>query len=317
MPAVPPSEMVLFAAVVREGGFTRAARQLGLTKQTVSERISRLEERLGVRLLERTTRRLRVTDTGALYYERCAAIAAQIEEANNAVLERRAEPVGLLRVSAPTLYGRYFLAPVIAAILARYPKLRMEVVLAERRVDLIEEGFDLAIRIGVLEDSSLFARKLGDGHIYLVSSPRLLRTAGALTPPPPRGPPAPAVGPPGTPPPPGGVRPRETWPVQGVKMKIEPRLVVNDHAVACEAAIAGLGIAFLPSLVCQEAVLDGRLEILFGPEPAMQSPVFAVFPGRRYVPPKVRVFLEALTAMVEPMAPIVASRRRAERPARR
>ena len=305
MPAVPPSEMVLFAAVVREGGFTRAARQLGLTKQTVSERISRLEERLGVRLLERTTRRLRVTDTGALYYERCAAIAAQIDEANNVVLERRAEPVGLLRVSAPTLYGRYFLAPVIAAILARYPKLRMEVVLAERRVDLIEEGFDLAIRIGVLEDSSLFARKLGDGHIYLVSSPRLLRTAGALTPAALRD--LPAI----------GVRPRETWPVQGVKMKIEPRLVVNDHAVACEAAIAGLGIAFLPSLVCQEAVLDGRLEILFGPEPAMQSPVFAVFPGRRYVPPKVRVFLEALTAMVEPMAPIVASRRRAERPARR
>jgi DNA-binding transcriptional LysR family regulator len=297
--------MVLFAAVVREGGFTRAARQLGVTKQTVSERISKLEERLGVRLLERTTRRLRVTDTGALYYERCAAIAAQIEEANNAVLERRAEPVGLLRVSAPTLYGRYFLAPVIAATLARYPKLRLEVVLAERRVDLIEEGFDLAIRIGLMEDSSLAARKLGDGHVYLVASPRLLRAGGALTPAALRD--LPAV----------GVRSRETWTVQGMQMKIEPRLVVNDHAVACEAAIAGLGVAFLPSLVCQEAVLDGRLEILFGPEPAMQRPVFAVFPSRRYVPPKVRVFLEALTTMIAPMAPIVVPPRRRRTPSRR
>lgn len=290
--------MVLFAAVVREGGFTRAARQLGITKQTVSERVSRLEERLGVRLLERTTRRLRVTDTGAVYYERCAAITAQIEEANNAVLERQAEPVGLLRVSAPTLYGRYFLAPVIAATLARYPKLRLEVVLSERRVDLIEEGFDLAIRIGFLDDSSLAARKLGDGHVYLVASPRLLPARGALTREALRD--LPAV----------GVRTRETWTVRGTPMRVEPRLVVNDHAVACEAAIAGVGVALLPSLVCQEAVRDGRLEILLGPEPAMQRPVYAVFPSRRYVPPKVRVFLEALTALVAPMAPIVVERRR-------
>jgi DNA-binding transcriptional LysR family regulator len=301
MQPVPPSEMVLFAAVVREGGFTRAARQLGVTKQTVSERISRLEERLGVRLLERTTRRLRVTDTGALYYERCAAITAQIEEANNAVLERQAEPIGVLRVSAPTLYGRYFLAPVIAATLARYPKLRLEIVLAERRVDLIEEGFDLAIRIGLLDDSSLAARKLGDGHVYLVASPRLLRGRGALSPELLRD--LPAV----------GVRPRETWTVQGAQMRVEPRLVVNDHAVACEAAIAGVGVALLPSLVCQEAVRDGRLEILFGPEPAMRRPVYAVFPSRRYMPPKVRVFLEAVTALVAPMAPLVVERRRRSR----
>ena len=110
---ISPADMLLFAAIVREGSFTRAARQLGITKQTASERIGKLEERLGVRLLERTTRRLRVTDAGATYYERCAAIAAQIDEANSEVQQRQVEPVGLLRVSAPFLYGRRFLTPVV------------------------------------------------------------------------------------------------------------------------------------------------------------------------------------------------------------
>ncbi len=108
-----PADMVLFAAVVREGSFTQAARQLGITKQTTSERIRKLEKQLGVRLLERTTRRLRVTGSGADYYDRCSAIAAQIDEANSEVQQRQAEPVGLLRVSSPMLYGRRYLAPVV------------------------------------------------------------------------------------------------------------------------------------------------------------------------------------------------------------
>jgi DNA-binding transcriptional LysR family regulator len=297
MRPIPPADMILFAIVVREGSFTRAARQLGITKQTVSERIAKLEERLGVRLLERTTRRLRVTDPGAIYSERCAAIAAQIDEANGEVQERQAEPVGLLRVSAPVLYGRNFLAPVIAQTLARHPRMRLQVVLADRRVDLIEEGFDLAIRIGALDDSSLAARKLGEGHVYLVASPRFLASRRAPTPETLRD--LPTI----------GLRSHETWAIRGVQTKIEPTLVVNDHAVACEAAIAGVGAALLPGLVCKQAVLDGRLEILFGPEPAMRTPVYAVFPSRRYVPPKVRVFLESLTALVEPMAPISVERR--------
>ena len=147
--------MLLFAAVVREGSFTRAARQLGITKQTASERVKHLAERLGVRLLERTTRHLRLTDPGAAYYARCAAIAAQIDEANSEAQQRQAEPVGLLRVSAPVLYGRRFLAPVVADYLGRYPRVRVELTLADRRMNLIEEGLDLAIRIGPLDDSSL------------------------------------------------------------------------------------------------------------------------------------------------------------------
>jgi DNA-binding transcriptional LysR family regulator len=289
---IPPADMLLFAAVARAGSFTAGARSLGITKQTASERLAKLEERLGVRLLERTTRRLRVTDGGATYYERCAAIAAQIEEANAEVQRRQPEPVGLLRISTPVLYGRRYLAPVVADFLARYPAARVEVVLADRRVQLIEEGFDLAIRIGNLDDSSVVARKLGEGHAYFVASPEFVARHGA---------PSPTklasqrcV----------GTRPRETWELAGVTAKIEPVLVVNDLEVACEAAIAGVGIARVPAIVCREAVAAGRLRVLFGPEAVTLRPVYAVYPSREYLPAKVRVFVDALATSIEPMAPL-------------
>ena len=287
--AIPPADMLLFAAVVREGSFTRAAAKLGVTKQTTSERIGKLEDRLGVRLLERTTRKLRVTDAGATYYERCASIAAQIEEANAEVRQRQSEPVGLLRVSAPALYGRRFLAPVVASFLGRYPKARVEIALADRRVHLVEEGFDLAIRIGPLDDSSLAARPLGRAHVHYVASPDFLakhaiarvadlRAARCVT-----------------------IRPSEIWELAGVRTKIEPVLVVNDLEVACEAAIAGVGVAQLPAIVCRTAVAQGRLRVLFGPEPALHRVVSAVYPSRQYLPAKVRLFLDRLAAFVEPM----------------
>lgn len=294
---ISPADMLLFAAVVREGSFTKAARRLGITKQTTSERIGNLEQRLGVRLLERTTRRLRVTEPGAMYYERCASIAAQIDEANAEIQRRQAEPVGLLRVSAPFLYGRRFLAPVVADYLGRYPKARVEIVLADRRVDLIEEGFDVAIRIGALDDSSLAARRLGEGHIYYVASPRFraahaverardLADVRCI-----------------------GLRPSETWEVLGQETKIEPVLVVNDLEVAHDAAIAGVGIAQLPGIVCREAVADGRLRVLFGPA-ALLRPVYAIYPSRSYLPAKVRAFVDALAQLVAPMLPLESRRTR-------
>lgn len=295
---VAPSDMILFAAVVRTGGFTRAARLLGITKQSASDRVARLEQGLGVRLLERTTRAMRLTEPGATYYERCAAIASQIDEANAEVLQRQATPTGQLRVSAPVLYGRRFLAPVVADYMARYPDVRVDLVLADRRVDLIDEGIDVAVRIGALDDSSLSARKLGDGHVYVVASPGWLATHGS---------PTPAnlatqrcV----------GVRTREVWHVAGVRARVEPVLVVNDLEVACVAVQAGIGLALLPGLVCREAVRDGRLRVLFGPEPAAVPGVWAVFPSRRHLSARVRAFLDVLSAMVEPMQPLPVGKRR-------
>jgi DNA-binding transcriptional LysR family regulator len=289
---IPPADMLLFAAVVREESFTRAARQLGLTKQTLSERIRKLEERLGVRLLERTTRRLRVTGAGATYYERCSAIAAQIDEANREVQQRQAEPTGLLRISSPMLYGRRYLTPVIAEYLSRYPQARVELVLADRRVHLIEEGVDVAIHIGPLDDSSLVARKLGEGPVHFVASPRYLakygmpsarelRSARCI-----------------------GFSAFEMWEAQGVKFRIDPVLTVNDLELACEAAMAGVGIARVPAILCRDAVREGRLKVLFGPKPAMLRAIHAVYPSRRNLPSKVRLFVDALATLAEPVVPL-------------
>lgn len=295
---IPPADMLLFAAVVREESFTRAARRIGISKQAISERIRHLEERLGVRLLERTTRRLRVTGPGAVYYERCAAIAAQIDEANSEVQQQQAEPTGLLRVSSPVLYGRRFLTPVISEFLARYPQARVELVLADRRIHLIEEGLDVAIHIGPLDDSSLVARKIGEGPIHYVASPgflakhgtpsgRELRSARCI-----------------------GFNAFETWEAEGVKTRIDPVLTVNDLEFACEAAIAGVGIARVPEVVCREAVREGRLKILFGPKPAALRPIHAVYPSRLNLPAKVRLFVDALATLAEPMPPRASGSRR-------
>lgn len=298
---ISPADMVLFAAVVREGSFTRAARRMGITKQTVSERIAKLEAESRVRLLERTTRSLRPTDAGEAYAQRCALIAAQIDEANAELSRRHSEPVGVLRVSTPVLYGRRFLAPVVADYLRRFPEVRIEVLLADRRVNLIEEGFDLAIRVGDLEDSSLSVKKLGDGYVHYVASPHFIARHGAPKPT--------ALG--------GarcvGLSRHETWEIAGSQSKVEPVLVVNDLEMACDAAIAGVGVARLPSIVCRDAVHDGRLRVLFGTAQAQVRPVYAVYPSRAYLPVKVRVFVEALATMVEPMLPIDMDRRRARK----
>lgn len=295
---ISPADMVLFAAVVREGSFSQAARALGITKQTTSERIAKLEKQLGVRLLERTTRSLRITGAGAEYYDRCSAIATQIDEANREVQQRQAEPVGLIRVSSPPLYGRRYLAPVVSKFLLRYPKARVELVLAERRINLIEEGLDLAIHIGPLDDSSLVSRKLGEGPMHCVASPAFIAKHGV--------------------PKSGelhaarcvGLSPFETWQVGAEKARLEPVLMVNDHELACEAAVAGVGIARVPAMVCREAVMRGKLKVLFADSPPMVRVVSVIYPSRVHLPAKVRLFIEALTTLVKPMLPLPASRRR-------
>lgn len=281
---IEPTDMLLFAAVVREGGFSAAAKRLGLSRQRVSEAVARLEGRLGVRLLERTTRRVAVTEAGASYAARCATIAAQIEEANAAARERQSAPVGRLRVSAPVLYGRRFLAPVVSRFVQRYPEVRVELVLADRRVDLIEEGFDLAIRAGELTDSSLTARKVGAARVVVVASPGLLAgrptvTAEAV-------PAWPCI----------TTRQGERWALGGREVVVPATLWVNDLEVARDAAIAGAGLVRLPRFLCADALADGRLvEVLTGEPPVVRG-VYVVMPSRAFVPARVRLFVDALVA---------------------
>lgn len=285
--------MILFVVVVREGSFTRAATKLGITKQSVSERIAKLEASLEVRLLERTTRQLRVTNAGATYYERCAAIAAQVDEANDEVRQRETEPVGLLRVTSPSLFGRRYLGPIITKFLRTFPKTTVELVLADRRVNVVEEGFDVAIHLGPLDDSSLVARKLGDAPIHYVASPKYLKKFGV----------------------PKSLRdarcialgPFETWDVNGVKTRVEPVLMVNDYELACDAAIAGLGIARVPAIVSRAAEKQGRLTSLFSTN--SRRAVHVVFPSRAYLPAKVRAFVDALTTSIDASSSLVKTAR--------
>lgn len=284
--------MLVFAAVVRAGTFTAAATELGMTKQAVSDRVFRLEHALEVRLLERTTRRLRPTDAGSAYFERCQAIATQIEEANDIARQRHSEPAGRLRVASPTLYGRRFLSPVVAAYLARYPRMQVEITLTNRPVDLIADGFDLAVQIGRLKDSSFTARRLDDGYLYFVASPSYLRAAG--TPVAADLPDARCL----------GFGPAEDWRIDDLKVRVNPVAAINDLEALCDLAIAGVGIARLPGLVCQDAIRDGRLVRLFPDARVPVRPVWALYPSRAFLAAKVERFLDALGTLVTPMAPL-------------
>lgn len=274
-------DLLAFVAVVRAGGFTKGASSLGISKQLVSNRIASLERRLGVRLLERTTRSVRTTDTGAAFYERAQRIAGEIDEAEREARDLQSHPTGVLRVSAPHLFGRRFLAPVVATYLRAFPDVRVELVLADRRSNLVEEGFDLAIRVGPLDDSSLTARRLGSVRVSIVASRAFVRahpmaSAGDLD----HGATI-------------GFRPVEEWIIAGKKHRVRPRLVVNDLEIACDSALAGLGVASLPELVTGPLLKRGELRRVF-PADDVLAPVHAVYPSRELLSSKVRSFVDAL-----------------------
>src|SRR5687768_10841065 len=170
------NEIVVFAQVVRSGSFSAAAAKLGMPKSTVSRKVSELEERLKARLLQRTTRKLSLTDVGRTYYDYCARIAAEVADAERAVSSLQDAPRGLLRVTAGA--NATFLGPIVSDFLARYPEVQLELFCTTRTVDLVEERFDLAIRAGALADSSLIGRSLGSGKWFLVATPEYLKKRG-------------------------------------------------------------------------------------------------------------------------------------------
>lgn len=274
--------MLVFVAVVRAGSFSRAADELGMTKQAVSTRILRLERSLGVRLLERTTRRLRATDAGHVYFTHCEAITTQIADANNVVRARQVEPVGHLRVASPTLYGRRFLTPVIARYVAQFPRVRVSVTLTNRPIDLIGDDVDLAIQIGRLKDSRFHARPLGHGVLYIVASPAYLAAHGAPTVT--DLPSARCV----------GFRRAETWRLHDTTVRIAPVVTVNDVEALHDLALAGVGIAQIPSFVCDDALREGRLMRLFPDAHVARRPISVLYPSRSFMAAHVARFLELL-----------------------
>jgi LysR family transcriptional regulator for bpeEF and oprC len=287
-------ELRCFLAVVRSGSFSGAAKGLALPKATVSRRVAELERRLATLLLERTTRSVRLTDAGRDYAEHAAAALAALDDAT-ARIHPKAGPVtprGRLRVTAPIEYGVCVLSPLLADFVAAEPRIELDLDLTGRQVDLVHEGFDLALRVGSVPDSTLTATRLGRIAYGLYASPAYLAAQGA----------------------PGYVHELAERPAlqftgsdaaplwqltdgrQEMRVPIAPRLRSNSHWVLRDAALAGLGVAFCAELVAEPEVAAGRLTRLFPEFGAPEIPVHAVFPSQRFLAPKVRACLDFLAA---------------------
>lgn len=278
-------DALIFTRVVECHSFTLAAQGLSMQKSTVSRRIALLEERLGVRLLNRTTRKLRLTEVGQAYYERCRQIMLDFAEAEQAVMQLQLAPSGLLRITAPIEFGQLFLGRVLGDFMRQYPQITAEVELTSRPVDPVEEGVDIAILVGQPQDSTLVARKMFETVRRLYASPTYLalhgtpRTLTELA----------------------GHRavllPRDSsryWPLLGESIACQGVLSCNNITFAREAAMAGAGIAALPVMICEAAVQAGQLVELLPEARLPAGELYAVYPSRRFQAMKVKTFLDFL-----------------------
>jgi DNA-binding transcriptional LysR family regulator len=285
------NDYAYFAEVVAHGGFAAAGRALREPKSKLSRRIAGLEERLGLRLIERSSRRFRVTDTGQAFYERCRAILAEAEQAEALVAQAQAEPGGRVRFSCPT--GMVTLiGGLISSFLIRFPKVRLQLVATDRAVDLIEERIDLALRVrsSLASDAGLTMRSLGVSTRILVASPQLASTIAsteqlatmatlATT----------------------DASDDHEWHLEaddGRKqiIRVQPRLGCEDMATVREAAIDGLGVALLPDHLCRDALQAGRLVRVLPAWRGVRGTVHLVFTTRRGLSPAVRALIDHLAS---------------------
>jgi len=286
------SDAELFVAVVAAGGFSGGARRLGRTQPAVSRRIATLEARLGVRLIDRTTRRFSLTDAGRAFNERCREALSSLADAEAAAIDTGGAVRGMLRVSAPPAWARAQLAPLLPALAARHPQLTIDLLLVERYVDLVEEGFDAVIRLGPLPDSSLAGRQFSRGRYVLCGAPSHLARHGA--------PddleevarqPALVLATSGS---------RARWPFRwrGRSSVVNPKavLLTNDAALLREAALAGAGLTVLPCYLVDADLAAGDLvEVLPGARlPSWEAHILHA--GRRHVAGKIRAFIDFLCA---------------------
>ncbi len=290
--------MYLFAKVVDHGGYTAAARALGMQTSKISRHVADLEKELGVRLLNRTTRRMSLTDVGQTFYQHCAALVAEAQAATEIIDRTRSVPQGTVRMSCPVPLLETDVAAIVSRYLLDNPMVRVQIDATSRRVNVIEEGIDIALRVRrpPLEDSGLAMRPLSDTTGVLVCSPRLfgrrarprhpdeladLPTLDMAT-----------------------ANDRYTWEFQApggeeISVAHVPRLLTDDFATLRHAAIAGVGIAQLPYFMVREGLAGGLLEQLLPDFGSPESLVHAVFPSRRGLVPAVRALLDALASGFE------------------
>ncbi len=292
--------MSVFVRVVEVGGFSAASRVLGMTPSAVSKLIGRLEDRLGARLLNRTTRTINLTEEGRAYYQHAVPILEEIEAAERAVTDLHVAPRGLLRINAATSFGRRYVMPIIHEFMDKYPELRVEMTLTDSLVDLVGEGVDVGIRIGDLPDSSLIARRIATIRRVVAAAPSYVERHG---------------------------KPKtpedlfnhnclrvsfETslnrWEFQGpdgpMRLDVTGNLEVNDSSALYDAAIAGVGLIRSSKLLLWPALFDGRLiPLLQEYEAKRDLDVHAIYPSGRHMSPKVRAFVDFLVSKFLPVAP--------------
>jgi DNA-binding transcriptional LysR family regulator len=284
------NDIFCFAAVVEHSGFSAAARALGRPKSSISRQVDRLEARLGVRLLERSTRRVRLTEVGSDYYVRCQAALGELESADRDVAIHRAEPVGIVRVTCPTGIARQVMPRVMPGFLARYPDARVQLQVTNRAVDPLEETIDVAIRARIqLQDESLTMRRLGASRLIFVASPAFF-AAHAI--------PSDPVGIDKLPFLSFREQPeRQTWTVRGPEgasrtITFDPILWTSEFDVLVEAACAGTGIALLPAEMVRKPMGEARLLHVLTEWHSEDVTIHLVFPTARGLRPAVRAFID-------------------------
>lgn len=279
----------LFVEVVDSGGFNRAASRLGLSKSVVSRRIAQIESALGARLLSRTTRGISLTDAGVEFKARAERILSDYDEAREAVALRGGEVVGLLRLSVPLSFGVRHVAPVLADLAARHPRLELDVTYSDRLVDLIGERFDAAVRIGKMEDSALVARRIAPVRAVVVASPAYLERHGCPATPADLAAHACLLY--------SGSR-QADWQFRSGKRLVSVRPTGRLRSDSGEAivrwALAGLGLAMVPTFLITDEIAGGALVPLLLGHPAPEFGVYVVRPPGAYVPGKVRVLVDTL-----------------------
>jgi DNA-binding transcriptional LysR family regulator len=283
------NDTAVFCQVVESGSFTTAAERLGLSRSVVSKYISRLEERLGARLLNRTTRRLSLTEAGQTFFTRSQRGLLEIEAAEAEVSSLQAKPRGRLRLNTPMSFGILHIAPAIVDFAGRYPEVSVDMSLEDRQVNLIDEGFDLAIRIAELPDSSLIARRLGPCRHVVCASPDYLAKHG-------------------TPRVPEDLRSHHalTYRYQAspsewrfitpegryTSVTVNGSIEMSNSLAIREAVLRGAGITLTPTFIVGEDIKAGRLQSVLNDYRAHELSIYAVYPERRHLSPKVRAFVE-------------------------
>ena len=292
------NDLYLFAAVVEHGGFSAAGRALNVPKSRLSKRVSQLEERLGVRLLQRTSRRFAVTEAGERFYRHVESMVGEARAAFEDLESMRGEPCGAVRMSCPVSFSQSLLAPLLPKFLERNPRVQLHLLASNRRVDVIGEGFDVAVRVRdkLDTDAQLVARSFGSKRVVLVASPAFLEAHGEP------------------------VAPQDLarMPVLSMfeqegdqgwelfdrhcaaqRVTVKPRLVSGDFRVLIEAALAGCGIAWLPESACIEELRSGRLTQVLPEWGLPQGILHIVYPSRRGMLPAVRALVDFLVEAFE------------------